>query len=204
MAIDLEGAKQYALGRLERELASTLTYHCLGHTRDDVVPAAERLARLEGVTDESLLLQLTAAYYHDLGFIERYDDNEVIAAQIASQVLPDFGYNVAQVQTIRDIILATRLPQTPHTALEEIIADADLDGLGRPDFLVYNQYLRAEWAAFGKSYTDEEWYRDQITFLQAHRYFTRAAQSLRDAGQQENLARVKALYEECRAHQLTS
>ncbi len=198
MAIDFEGARQYALGRLERELAPALTYHCLGHTRDDVGPAVERLSHLEGVTGELLVLLLTAAYYHDIGFVERHTDNEVIAVRIATQVLPGFGYSPAQIETICGIILATRLPQTPHTRLEEIIADADLDSLGRSDFLVYNQNLRAEWAAFGKLYTDAEWYRDQITFLQGHRYFTRAASSQRDAGQQENLARVKAMFEECR------
>jgi uncharacterized protein len=204
MAIDFEGARQYALGRLEHELSPTLTYHCLEHTSDDVVPAAERLAEMEGVAGEPLTLLLTAAYYHDIGFIERHLDNEVIAVRIAEQVLPGFGYDPAQVQTISGIILATRLPQTPHTLLEEIIGDADLDGLGRSDFMIFNHNLRAEWAAFGKTYTDEEWYHDQIAFLQGHRYFTRAAQSLRDAGQQENLAQVKALFEASQAKQHAS
>ncbi len=198
-AMDFEGARQYALGRLERELSPVLTYHGIGHTRDDVVPAVERLAQLEGVEGEPLLLLLTASYYHDLGFVVRHDDNEIVAVQIAAQVLPGFGYRPAQIQTIGDLILATRMPQTPHTHLEEIIDDADLDGLGRPDFLVSNQNLRQEWAAFGRSFTDEEWYRDQVKFLEAHRYFTRAAQNLRSAGQAQNLAQVKVLLEECRA-----
>ena len=43
---DFKRARQYALERLERELPPTLIYHSLAHTRDDVVPAAERLAAL--------------------------------------------------------------------------------------------------------------------------------------------------------------
>ncbi len=43
---DFERARQYALERLERELPASLTYHCLAHTQDDVVPAVERLAAL--------------------------------------------------------------------------------------------------------------------------------------------------------------
>ena len=41
---DFQRAKQSALERLEQELPATLIYHCLAHTRDDVVPAVERLA----------------------------------------------------------------------------------------------------------------------------------------------------------------
>ena len=44
---DYEGANQYALRRLEQDLAPALVYHNLAHTHDDVVPAAEHLASLD-------------------------------------------------------------------------------------------------------------------------------------------------------------
>jgi uncharacterized protein len=106
---DFERARQYALERLERELAASLTYHSLAHTRDEVVPATERLAAMEGVTGEPLLLLRTAAYFHDLGFVERRSGHEVASAQIAEQVLPGFGYSLAQIQAIRGMILATEI-----------------------------------------------------------------------------------------------
>ena len=67
---DFERAKEYALKRLEKELPPDLLYHNLEHTRDIVVPAVERLAAMEGIEGEALLLLRTAAYYHDLGFVE--------------------------------------------------------------------------------------------------------------------------------------
>ncbi len=187
MAPDFQAAKQYALGRLARELSPDLVYHSLEHTRDEVVPAAERLALLEGVTGEPLLLLRTAAYFHDIGFVERYLDNEVIAVRIAAENLPRFGYTPEQIEAIRGIIMVTRLPQTPHNHLEEIMADADLDGLGRDDFIQRERALRGEWLALGRSYTEEEWYREQVSFLQSHHYFTESARRLRDAGKQRNI-----------------
>ncbi|MGB8643947.1 MAG: phosphohydrolase [Anaerolineae bacterium] len=187
MAPDFEAAKQYALDRLARELSPVLIYHSLEHTRDEVVPAAERLARMEGLTGEPLLLLRTAAYFHDLGFVERYLDNEVIAVRIAAENLPRFGYTPEQIKTITGIIMVTRLPQTPHNHMEEIMADADLDGLGREDFIEREHALRAEWTALGRNYTEEEWYREQVTFLQSHHYFTESARRLRQAGQQYNI-----------------
>jgi hypothetical protein len=52
---DVEGAKQYALTRLEQELPATLSYQSVQHTRDGVVPAVERFAAWEGVDDNALL-----------------------------------------------------------------------------------------------------------------------------------------------------
>jgi uncharacterized protein len=183
---DLERASQYALGRLQRELPPQLFYHGIAHTRDDVVPAARRLAELEQVDGEDLLLLTTAALYHDLGFIEQYEDNEVISVRIAAESLPDFGYRPAQVDVVSRIIMATRLPQTPQTLPEEIMADADLDVLGRDDFWTKNAALRAELTAFGKQTSDEAWYRSQLRMLQTHRYFTASARMLRDAGKRQH------------------
>jgi len=154
---DFERAKRYALERLERELPHLLRYHALTHTRDEVVPAAERLAALEGVTGEALVLLRTAAYYHDVGYIVQRQDHEAIGAQIAAQVLPQFGYTPSQVAQIRAMILATKLPQPPHTLLEAILADADLDNIGHETFWARRQDLRTELAALGMPMTDEQW-----------------------------------------------
>jgi len=196
---DFERARQYALERLERELPPMLLYHSLAHTRDDVVPAAERLAALEGVDGEALLLLRTAAFYHDLGHVEQYTNHEAIATRIAAQVLPHFGYSAPHIQVISGLIMATKLPQSPRTLLEEIMADADLDVLGRDDFFTRNQDLRAERAALGVPTTDEEWYSGQLEFIQSHRYFTAAARTLRDARKKQNIEEMIKLLEECQA-----
>ena len=185
--LDFERARQYALQRLERELAPTLIYHSLAHTRDEVAPAAEQLAAMEGVTGQVLVLVSTAAYFHDLGFVEPSSNHEAASARIAADVLPGFGYHSEQIQAVRGMILATRIPQSPHTLLEQIMADADLEVLGREDFMVRNQALRAELAASGKSMTDAQWYTGQLKFMRSHHYWTVGARMLRDSLKQENI-----------------
>ena len=184
---DFEQAKRYALARLESELSPNLVYHSIRHTRDEVLPAAEQFAALEGVAADDQRLLSTAAMYHDLGFIEQYAVNEVIAIRIAAEALPRFGYTPEQIQVINGIILATRLPQTPLTRLEEIMADADLDTLGRAEFVVRNLDLRQELTAYGRPVTDAAWYAAQLKFLHAHHYFTTAARQLRSAQKQRNI-----------------
>lgn len=195
---DFERARQYALERLQRELPPELRYHSVAHTRDEVVPAVERLAAIEKVEGEERQLLLTAAYYHDLGFVKQAAGHEAISARLAADILPGFGYTPAHVCLIGKLIMATRLPQSPHTRLEKIMADADLDILGREDFFTKNQDLRAEAAALGRVFTDEEWYGGQLSFMRAHRYFTAAARRLRDAGKRRNIDRMTALLEASR------
>jgi uncharacterized protein len=190
---DFEGAREYALKRLERELAPNLFYHSLAHTRDEVAPAAQRLAALEGVEGEPRLLLLTAAYYHDIGFLRQRHDHESASVSIAQEVLPTFGYHPAQIETIGQIILATAAWQEPCTLLEQILVDADFDVLGTEAYHRRSLDVRREMEAFGSRMSDEEWYRSQVELLQSHRYWTQAAQTLRNVGKQRNLELVRAL-----------
>jgi uncharacterized protein len=184
---DFEGARQYALERLERELPENLHYHSLEHTRDDVAPAVERLAEVEGIEGEALLLLRTAAYFHDIGFIVQYNDHESASVQIAREALPHFGYTHGQIEAISHMIMATKLPQSPGNQLEQILADGDLDNLGRDDFETRSEVLRAELETLGITSSDEEWYQRQLDFIQTHRYFTSAARKLRDAKKAQNI-----------------
>ncbi len=196
---DFERARQYALYQLEQKLSPSLFYHSLAHTRDDVVVAARRLAAEEGVVGEARLLLLTAAYFHDIGFVYQRTNHEAIGARMAAEALPRMGYGNAHVQLIQDMIMATQLPQRPHTLLERILADADLDVLGREDFWLRNQALRAEMSIAGLSMTDEVWFSSQLRFLQTHHYFTLAACELRAEQKARNIERLAQWLAVCRA-----
>lgn len=189
---DEQRARAYARSCLRR-LPATLTYHSLAHTCEDVAPAAERLAARMGVGGESLLLLRTAAYFHDVGFIERRDQHEAASARLAASVLPYCGYKSSQIAAIEGMIMATQLPQSPHNLLEQILADADLDSLGRDDFVRTSMTLQAELAAFGQNIPMAEWYMHQLAFLRDHRYFTPAARALRNPGKQRNIALLERL-----------
>jgi hypothetical protein len=83
------------------------------------------------------------------------------------------------------------MPQEPYTLLEHILADADLDVLGREDFASRNQDLRDELAAFGSVVSDVEWYKGQLGLLYSHKYFT-VLHDIRDAQKQRNIEFLEA------------
>ena len=190
--MNFAGARNYIVERLSVELASNLYYHGLHHTLD-VCRAVEHLARKENVTGNELVLLQTAAYFHDAGFLEQYRDNEPIAVRIAGETLPRFDYSREQVEVIENIILATRLPQRPHTHLEQIMCDADLDYLGREDYHTIANSLKSELIEYGiiQVQSEKEWNALQANFLQKHVYFTRTAQASREPLKQQHLTEIR-------------
>lgn len=182
-----EDAVAYALERLRNGLPATYTYHNLAHTRDDVMPAAMQLARLSGCTPAEIELARVAAAFHDLGILEVRRQHELAGARLAAHILPQFDFSTLAIEQIIGMIMATRLPQRPQTLLECILADADLDVLGRPDFAERNAALHQEVNCHDGPVNDRDWDRAQLAFLEQHSYFTAAARRLRAAGKRANL-----------------
>lgn len=183
-----EQAGQFILDKLDTELPLTLYYHNLAHT-EDVYTAAGRLGRSENISDIEMKLLLTAACYHDAGYLHTIIEHERESCRIAKEHLPRFGFNELEIDQICGMIMATRLPQTPHSKLQQLLADADLDYLGREDFFeigdkIFHELGMSNW---------NEWNKIQLKFLEQHRYFTQTALNLRGPKKQENIEKVKAL-----------
>jgi uncharacterized protein len=184
---EYEKLREHVFKLLATELDPRLYYHGIHHTRDYVVPAAQHLAAAEGVKGEPLTLLLTAAVLHDFGYIKQYENNEIIAASLAQEMLVDFAYTPAQIAVIKNIIMATALPQTANNLLEQIMCDADLYHLGSADFFILSDDLWRELVAFGAPLSKKQWHEISIHFVEQHDYFTKTANAEQNAGKKHNL-----------------
>ena len=184
-------AENWVFAKLAHELDDVLVYHDIKHTAD-VVRAADRLCYLEGISQHDTIMVRTAALFHDVGFCEQYMDNEELAAGVAREVLPQFGYTPEEVATIGQMIMATRVPHHPHNKLDEIICDADLDYLGRDDFHPIADNLKIELMHYGIIKTDKEWDEIQVKFFNLHRYFTSSAIKLRQEKKAAHLQEIQS------------
>ena len=189
--INFEGAREFIRQKLSGELSPKLSYHSLAHILD-VSDIAEKLAELEGIQGEELTLLLTAVWFHDSGFLVGANEHEKVSCRIAREHLPSFGYSAQQIERIEGIIMATRIPQTPHNLLEEIICDADLDYLGRDDFWTTGHKLFTELNSNGTILNENDWNKRQVAFLEKHHYFTQSAIRLRKASKDQNLEMVRS------------
>lgn len=185
---DFEGAEQHITALLEKELPA-YPYHNMVHIQD-VLQAAVAIAKAEQLSEDDVKLLKVAALFHDAGFIHAPRNHEEKGAEMAKEVLPAYGFNGEQVEIICNMILATRLPQSPVTRLEKVLCDADLDYLGRDDFYEIGGRLYQEMLEAGVVETEREWNIMQRTFLQSHRYHTTFSKTTRELSKQERLQEI--------------
>lgn len=168
---DYQNAELHILTRLETELDVTLSYHGYHHTLD-VLNAAMQIADAENISVAEKKLLRIAVAFHDAGFIYVYRGHEEMSCKMVNETLPSFGFSKEQLSVICGMIMATKIPQRPKTIAEKIIADADLDYLGREDVFSIAQTLFDELKTH-ENITDEgEWCQVQIGFLKTHQYHT--------------------------------
>ncbi len=188
--MDPQAARTYILTRLRTELPVARTYHSLEHTLD-VYASVVDIAEQEGVTGEGLTLLKIAALYHDCGFTVQDLDHELAGCGLVREKLPEFGFSAEQVERICDMIMSTRIPQTPRNKLARILCDADLDYLGRGDFERIGSTLFQEMRHYGVLSTERQWNELQVRFLERHKYFTATNKRSREPVKQQHLAKVK-------------
>lgn len=188
----LNNLLDFVIDKLRRELPDFVIYHSVEHTLD-VYNAAIRLAEMEGLDENETRLVSAAALLHDSGITVSFLDHEDISARIAEQTLPTFGFTPNEIEKVKQMINATKLPQAATGISEQILCDADLDYLGRGDFFIIGQKLRLEWELTGNKVSLCDWYIIQMKFLKKHKYFTKSARDLRDQRKMLNLKEIEHL-----------
>ena len=173
-------------------LDKNLLYHSLEHTVD-VMKQAERIALLENISNEKdLFLLKVAASYHDTGFLFTYKGHEERSGIIFKEDAQLYNFSDDDIKIVCGIIMATKLPQTPSTILEKIICDADLDYLGREDFVTLSNKLRIEFLEYGIVRNDTDWEQMQFKFLTSHHFFTATSVREKNYLKQEHLSQILA------------
>jgi uncharacterized protein len=180
------------LADLDKRLNPLLTYHDRAHT-EDVLFQCERIAKSENITDaRSLMLLKIAALFHDTGFIDTYQNHEERSCEIMAAEMTSSGLGNAEIRQVKELIMATKMPQSPSGPLHRVLCDADLDYLGRDDFKVINKKLKRELLAMG-IIKKEEWHELQLRFLENHRYFTRSSVQIRTPKKLQHLESLRKL-----------
>jgi len=193
---DFSKAKQYVVNLLKSDLSKGFLYHDINHTLD-VYRSASELGKMAQLSENDQMLLETAALYHDVGLIYVQDGHEEKSVEIVKEVLSGFDYSEEEIEKLVNMILATRLPQSPKNYLEMLLCDADLDYLGRDDFFVLAAKLQLEWRRLNvKDIRFDEWIAFEKDFLQKHQYFTKEARQIRDEMKQSNLNQLANICKE--------
>jgi len=181
--------KNFIKKLLSDNLPKNYFYHNPDHTIY-VWEKALEIGKHEGCSREDLNLISTAALWHDTGYVKLYSNHEEESCNLAKNYLPAYNFTITEIEIICGIIMATRIPQSPTTRLEEILADADLEYLGTESFDDKSDCLFRELKSMNSSLTESKWTQMQISFLQKHHYFTRFCIENREPVKQVHLKKL--------------
>jgi len=182
--------KEVILQKLYDGLDPKLAYHSPAHTQD-VLHQAECIAISENISDARLLLLIKiASLFHDTGFLWVYMGHEEKSCEFMFETLGTELFGQNELMLIRDMIMATKIPQSPQSLPEMIICDADLDYLGRDDFEVISDRLRQEFVTY-RIATEQEWDQLQVQFFANHQYFTDTSIRTRCLMKKKHLEKLK-------------
>ena len=187
-------AQAFVTDLLSNKLSKNIRFHTLEHT-SEVAANCERMADYFHIPDDEKMALLIAAWFHDTGYISgSAKDHEILSAQLATEFLAAKNASPELTGKVISCINATKMPQSPTNSLEKILCDADLFHLGTDDFREKTSLLRKELKKTGdEGITKNDWWKKNIEFLQAHKYFTTYGQ---ETLQPIKEVHIKALTEE--------
>jgi class 3 adenylate cyclase/HD superfamily phosphodiesterase len=185
--LDME---EYIMDRMNKELPDKLLYHNAQHT-GHVYRQVEIIGKGEKVSQEDMLLLRSAALLHDMGYIDTFDDHEQRSVEYAREILPIYRFKEKQIEDICNLIMATKLPPDPFSLLEKIICDANLDHLGRDDFLIQSDKLFQEYLLNNKIKNKKDWNLMQVKLLENHEYYTETAKKLQKISMEQQIENIR-------------
>ena len=188
----IDAARDYVLAQYQQHPNPNLVYHNLVHTQQ-VVQAAAQIAAHYRLQDDELVAVYVAAWFHDAGYLlgegKAHEENGAKEALVflQQQQAPE---NVQSM--VQGAIMATKMPQSPQTLVEQIVCDADLSHLGSKEFSDRNKLLRKELElVYQMEIPAVKWLTNNVAFLTTHHYWTDYAQTLFKQQKEENLAKLQ-------------
>ena len=188
----LTAARNYVTDLFNHKVDEKFVFHSLDHT-EDVAQACSRMSEHFRLNDEDHLVLMLAAWFHDTGYsLGHASGHEEESIRIATGFLTDSNADEETIQRVSSAIRATRMPQSPVTLLEQILCDADLYHLATDDFKARNQLLKQEQESLlGHKISKKDWRKNNIEFLNNHKYFTDYGQQELEPKKHENLLSIQ-------------
>jgi predicted metal-dependent HD superfamily phosphohydrolase len=186
--IDL--AAETASNLLSENLREDYTYHSLAHT-NEVATVVEEIGINMGLSSDQLEIVIIAAWFHDTGYTEGAENHEEISVSNVRSFCHGQRYDAAKTQMIVECIMATKMPQSPNSLMEETICDADLHHLGTKEYFSKASLLLEELQCSKlKGLTEGDWLKMNKEFMESHDYFTEYARIVYGPKKEENLRMI--------------
>ena len=173
----LKDTENFVQAFFAENVPDKFVFHDFEHTVQTVAAARVIGEGFQLDEEQSTLLQL-ATWFHDTGYSQGPENHEERSCNNADRFLRG-KLSDANLEIVLGCIRATKVPQQPATALEQIICDADLSHLGMGIYWDRTGKLRQEFVLTrGQIMSEQEWVDFELNFMLTHEYHTVVAQEM--------------------------
>ena len=192
----LAGISRHVTGLFNEKLPAWAVYHNLEHTQE-TVRAAREIGKASGLSKGEMAIVETAAWFHDIGYIDGPEEHEERSATEAAAFLKENGFPQEKLDMVLACIRATAVPQKPMNLLEQVLCDADIVHVGKKRFGARSDLLRSEMEMRkGQPISDLNWLNYNIEFITNHNFHTKYAQEEFSARRSKNLVALQERFRE--------
>ncbi len=168
----LKEIEKYVTDLIIKDSSENLTYHTIDHTRL-VVKNAEIIGTRENLNGDEMNTLLAGAWFHDTGYIKKYQGHEKESVTIAVNFLKLKGVDKDTTDLVSECIMATTFPHQPANKIAEVLCDADFMHLGTDNYFEHAEKLRQELKNTGvRKLKKSEFEKESVQLFQNHSYFT--------------------------------
>jgi hypothetical protein len=179
-------------------LPERLSYHSKGHTFD-VLKETILFALADGADKETIRQQAVSAAWHDVGYLERDEQNEPVAVEMfkkskAFQVLSEEQRNevVANIMDTQMVMKDDKPFLLKQDSKFGYILDGDVSNFGRKDYFEKRAKVVKELGLdLSNIEARKKFYAFAIELMKNHEWKTDSARALRQAQKEINLKRLE-------------
>jgi uncharacterized protein len=187
----VDEAREYVTLLLTHELSDKCLFHTISHTLE-VLKNAEIIGRYCKINDEELNILRISAMFHDVGYVDAYDDHEIYSAKRAVDYLENNKVSETTIEQIERAILSTKTPQNPLDEISKILCDADLMNLTFDDYFEQLDLMREEWEKVGKAkLNSHDFYLNTLEFFQSHEYHSKYGKTVLQPKKEKTELKIK-------------
>ncbi len=173
----LKDTENFVQAFFAENVPDKFVFHDFEHTVQTVA-AARVIGEGFQLDEEQITLLQMATWFHDTGYSQGPESHEERSCNNADRFLRG-KLSDANLEIVLGCIRATKVPQQPSTALEQIICDADLSHLGMDIYWDRTGKLRQEFVLTrGQIMSEQEWVDFELNFMLTHEYHTVVAQEM--------------------------
>jgi predicted metal-dependent HD superfamily phosphohydrolase len=171
--INISAVQSHVEELFNEQLPEGISYHDLDHTQY-VASQARIIGKESGLTENEQDIAETAAWFHDIGFLNTTEDHETESQNMAREYLSSNDVPKDVIDHVLLCIEATRMPQDPgDDPIASVLCDADMSYLSEDFYIKRTMLLREEWnTTREKKISKKDYYVETIELFNNHTYHT--------------------------------